>query len=304
MKRNVSIQESAYGRLPSAIAVEVGDIIQCDLGMRIVTEASKDLAVAICITGSDRPRTIEREISKSRIIERRGEDGLKNFLLHKRALQEEERRLAQANPETKDEDMKGKIRLEPGDQLMHGGEERTVVQVTDRRALLESAAGEQVWEKRVVSDFYFERNGTVLRFDEAERAKHLENFLASRKPKAAGSEPIGQITDNNTETTENDMAKKSKSKKAVKPKAAKAKAATNGKETQPEIMGFRVRAVMRKLGKSGADSEQVAAILKAKRITVPDGAISNEIKRGKSGKGALAELTKDQVAELMALAKE
>lgn len=81
------------------------------------------------------------------------------------------------------------------------------------------------------------------------------------------------------------------------PKPAKAKKAAAS--NKPTIMGFPVRAVIRRLGKAGCTSGHVAAILEKHGITVPAGAIPNEIKRGKLLlEGALAELTGAQVKEL------
>lgn len=225
MRKSHAITDSPYGRLPSALAVELGDIVQCDLGMRIVTEVNPKNAVAIQIIGRDSPRQIEREISKHRIIERRGEQGLKDFLLHKRATQEVER-LALNNPNEEEVMPKGMVKLEPGDKLCYAGALHTVVAVTERRALMENADGKQTWDKRVVNEFMFTDCNTsaVYRLNEQERKSHLEHFLASRKPSRAQ-----ESTQTNGE--EKEMKARVKAGKPVKVKKERTSAKEGGVNT-------------------------------------------------------------------------
>jgi hypothetical protein len=298
MKCNVSIHESPYGRLPSALAAEVGDIVQCDLGMRIVTEVNPKNATVIHITGSDRPRQIEREVSKSRIIERRGEDGLKDFLQHKRAKQEEEKRLALNNPMEEEVMAKGMVKLEAGDKLCYNGEPHTVVAVTERRALMEDADGKQTWDKRIVNEFMFTdcNSGAVYRLNEQERAKHLENFLAARKPSRAkeSTQPNGEEKETTEMKARVKAGKPVKSKKETKPAAAKPEA--NGDNNK--LFGHPVTVVARTLGAKGATLETVEKVVKAHNIELRSpNTIARNFKFGQQGKYGVVELTKEQLAE-------
>lgn len=303
MRKNHAVADSPYGRLPSALAVQVGDIIQCDLGLRIVTEVNNKTAVAISICGSDRPKDIGLEVSKSRIIERRGEDGLRIFLQHKRAKQEEEKRLALNNPNEEEVMAKGMVKLELGDKLCYSGSSHTVVKVTERRALLEDAAGKQTWDKRVVNEFVFTDCNTsaVYRLNEQERENHLKNFLASRKPLTdpESNQPNGEEESEMKARVK--AGKPVKSKKETKSKTDKptaVKPEANGDDNK--LFGHPVAAALRAAGKAGATVEQAQKVVDKYKVVVRS---ANTIERNlifgkRQVKGLdIAPLTKEQLAE-------
>jgi len=273
----------------------VGDIVQCDLGMRIVIEVTAKAATAIRLVGSDQPRDIGLEVSKSRIIERRGEDGLKDFLLRKRALQEEEKRLALNNPTENEVMAKGMVKLEPGDKLCYAGKSHTVVATTERRALLEDADGKQVWDKRVVNEFMFTDCNTsaVYRLNEQERAKHLENFLASRKP-SSGKE---STQPNGTEETK-EMKARVKAGKVSKKQTKKA-SESNGKASsgrKGEWWGFSVNSVLVAAGHKGVTAEQAVRVAKSVSIILDEKKAKRVLYYG-SKHGGGASLTAEQLKE-------
>lgn len=279
----------------------MGDIIQCDLGMRIVTEVTAKAATAIKLVGLDHPKDIGLEVSKSRIIERRGADGLKEFLLRKRALQEEERRLALNNPNEEEVMPKGMVKLEPGDKLCYAGKSHTVVATTERRALMEDADGKQVWDKRVVNEFMFTdcTTSAVYRLNEQERVKHLENFLAARKPSS------NQKSTQTNGTEETEMKARVKAGKVATPKktkAAKVAAAPKTTEANGEnlLFGHPVCEALRAAGKAGATVEQAQKVVEKYKIKMRSSAtVERNLVFGKREvKGlTIAPLTKAQLAE-------
>lgn len=154
----------------------------------------------------------------------------------------------------------GMVRLEPGDQLCHGGEVRTVVEVTDKAATIENDAGQQFKEKRVVNEFLFTDCNTneVRRLDAAQRAAHLKEFLATRKPPVAGdNKPSGE--------QETVMAKKAKVKKVKTEK--KSKVVKVSYAGRPEF-----------IAKLVAKGETDAAIMEAVKAEYPGSSKGNVVK--------------------------
>jgi len=132
------------------------------------------------------------------------------------------------------------IKLEPGHRLMHGGELRTVISVTDKKAILCNDAGQEFTEKRSVNQIFFTDISTGLMhiFNEQERASHLQTFLATRK----APEQSGEQQQTGAEENDGDMSKKAKATKgkAGKNGASKSttKAASNGEGRKDFIWGL------------------------------------------------------------------
>lgn len=160
----------------------------------------------------------------------------------------------------------------------------------------------------------------------------LHDFLARKTPpaEAAAGETSNETT---TETGDNTMTGKGKTKKATKskkaprgglaadalaaqangeakPKGRKAKKPKEPKPANPpgegrmtKIMGFSVCAVLRRLGKEGVTKEHAKAILEAQGITgMPPASLAIQVSYGKSGTRPPAELSNEQVAELVSSA--
>lgn len=141
----------------------------------------------------------------------------------------------QYNKQPKKEDKM--IQLEVGDQLMHGGELRTVISVTEKKAVLGNLAGQEFSEKRKVNELLFTDSATnvLCRFNEEQRAKHITDFLAARKAPPAGEEQTKQIS--GAEQNEDSMSsKKNATKKNGKSNGKPAAKATNGEARRKDLI--------------------------------------------------------------------
>lgn len=106
-------------------------------------------------------------------------------------------------------------------------------------------------------------------------------------------------------------AKAEKPAKAPKVKAEKTEKAEKADTDAPAlgkcggVLGFAVTAVIRALGKHGVTKAQVVAIMAAKKVEVSPTTVQIQVCAGKAGtRGEPAKLTKEQFAELLALAPE
>lgn len=196
-----------------------GDVVQIDRGPALVirvTESGATVrrlnsevkavqfadsrtgeAVAFAPKSDGRDIHISGQVPKSRLLERRGEEGLTAFLQKGTTMN------------------KNLVKLELGDRLCYRGSPATVVAVSEKSATVGLMDGREFKEKRVLNDIYFTDcvSNDIHRLDESERAENLKQFLAQRTPPQ--SESVNNSGDNKqTETTV--MAKKGKGKKGAK----------------------------------------------------------------------------------------
>jgi len=183
-----------------------GDTVQLEGGLFMVEAVGSKTADCLPLAGG-KLREHAATIAKNLIIKRGGQAALDEF-----------KAATLVSVLTKPVKLKkGMVRLELGDKLCHGHEQRTVVAVADRTATLGNLDGAEFQENRVVSEFLFTdcQSSAVYRLDESERAAHLKNFLAQRKPPLAG-------TNNETRgVKETEVMATKKKTKAVKTKVEK-----------------------------------------------------------------------------------
>lgn len=220
---------------------------------------------------------------------------------------------------------RGMVSIRPGDVLMASGQPHIAVMVNDCRARLEPLTRKHIsYSNKFGEQFEFDAPGNGCNISvhcepeqilERRGQKGADDFLAARKAKRNGG------------GTNNNMAGKGNSSMAAKPKdktkmrgglaaekaqdeaaptaAAAAKAGIRTKGGLGEVMGFAVTSVMRRLGKEGCSVAHVLAILKANKVTPSKATANIQVNAGKKGqRGEPAPLTKDQVAELKAMAPE
>lgn len=274
--------------------LELGDVYQMDRTTVIVCKIGERAVLSRDMANPTKVVPLPVSVPRFLVIAKRGEEGLKNFLAQVLPVKVEP---STTNPETESEqNVKGMIRLELGDQFKINGAEHTVVEVTDRRALLETDDGVQRWEKRQVQETVFAANGTIYRPDESVRKKHLEKFLANRKPSGASEQP------NNGEQ-ETKMKSKAKSKpnnksaKTSKTKQPVSEQSGSG-DNNGRLFGHSVPSALRAAGKAGATLEQAQKVVAKYNIKVRcDNTIERNLKFGRTGKLDVAPLTKEQLAE-------
>lgn len=241
----------------------VGDKVKFATGFAIVESVGGVSATALR-EGSGEPVEVANPFPKDRILERGKISELEKL-------------------KTKGWKM---ITLELGDRLIHGGELRTVVVVTDKTATLGNERGEEFEEVRRVNEFYFTdpKDKSFRRLNEQERADNLERFLVERKP------PTG-------ETEKNSGAEKKETKvKAKKEKKVK----TNGevkKERKGGLFGSSICRVAMTAGLHGVSYEKFVAVLGKHKLKLAEGTIRQNLKIGAAKKMKGAELTKEQLAE-------
>ncbi len=151
---------------------------------------------------------------------------------------------------------------------------------------------EQTEMKTATTDDGLSRGGLAAEALREQRAtkpgKKAKAPKAAKEPKAAKP------------AKEPKAAKAPKAKKEKKAKAAK----TGEVKQMPKIHGHSVCAVLRRLGKEGVTTEQAKAILAANGINdMPAASLAVQVGFGRTGKRPAADLTAEQVKELIAQAK-
>ena len=190
-----------------------GDVIQIDGGLVIVTSVKGDKAEVLPVSDfkGRQPHALKNginaEISRDRLFESRGEEGLAAFI--------------QARSET--DKHKGFIKLEPGDQLCHGGELRTVISVTSEDAIIGNLAGQEFSEERWLNEYFFQdcTCHKLVRLNAEQRATNLKQFLQQRKSPLPEAEECNETEKPHIES----MKAKTKSKSPKPAKEPKSKPA-------------------------------------------------------------------------------
>ena len=273
--------------------VELGDVVQIDGGLVIVTAVKDDRASVAPVSDFNGKNPyalkhgINRIVTNDRLFERRGCAGLAEFLKE----QGDAARLCK----------KGMITLEPGDCICHGGEWRTVILVGKHDCTLGNLNGDEFTEKRTVNEFYTKECGSHkrVRFDATQRDAHLAEFLRQRKSPLLETE-----TSDTTEYTKTGTEMKKPTKKTTTPLSrvttpkptSGAKGSTSERKGKlGQLFGVSVSRAVRGAGAGGVTYDAMAKYLKNEKIEMSETAIKASLAWGRAGKGNPAELTKVQL---------
>jgi len=121
-----------------------------------------------------------------------------------------------------------------------------------------------------------------------------------KKPRGGLAADNAALKTSKSRATTVKTAKVNTPKATKEPKAKKEKSASSS--GRMKIMGNSAYKIAVTLGKKGVTLENVKAIIKAQGSDLSEGTISQNYYLGKSGKGNMADLTGDQIKELIASA--
>jgi hypothetical protein len=278
---------------------EIGDVVQIDGGLVIVTSIKGDRANIAPVSEfkGRRPHALDNginiDISRDRLFERRGEAGLADFL--------------KAQAEAKDEKRKGKIKPEPGDILCYQGRVCTVLSVDASGCAIGDLDGNEWRDGRWLSEFFFQdcTCHKLVRLNADERAANLKQFLSQRKSPLLEAETSDEVETQHIETmrataTPQPRTRKRAAKSTAKATAKPAEAKTPKPAAKEKLFGFGTVRVVQAAGKSGVEFEKLKAFLTAKGFPLSDSTIKQNMNKGKNGIEGMAILDKAQLAEINA----
>jgi hypothetical protein len=159
--------------------LEAGDIIQVDGGNAIVTQVKGDRALIAAIgdlggrSGHALKNGVELEITRNRLVERRGETGLAEFFAERNSNAKHER--------------KGQIKTEPGDRLCYEGAICVVASVTGSKCEIAHPDGRTFTDDRWLNEFFFRDCSChkLMRLTAEQREANLKELKAVARPKAS-----------------------------------------------------------------------------------------------------------------------
>jgi len=288
---------------------EIGDVIQIDGGLVIVTSIKGDRANILPVSEfkGRRPHALDNginiEISRDRLFERRGEGGLADFL--------------KAQAEAKSGKHKGKIKTEPGDVLCYQGCVCTVFSADANGCAIGNLDGNVWQDDRWLNEFFFQdcTCHKLVRLNAEERAANLKQFLSQRKsplPEAETSDaetPHTEIMKTEKDAPKNSRAGRHERRAAAKPTPFKTRAdapvptkdASEDKaEVKGKVFGLAPVRVVQAAGKAGIAYEKLAAFLKAKGIALAESTVKQNMNKGKKNIEGMATLDESQLAEINA----
>lgn len=269
---------------------EIGDVVQIDGGLVIVTAVKGDRASVAAISDfkGKKPHALEHginpEISKDRLFERRGATGLAMFFKEQNELKTGKK--------------KGLIKLEPGDLLCYEGRLCTVTAVDEKTATLGDLDGNVWQDERWLNQIFFQdcTCHQLFRLDAEARAENLKQFLAQRKSPSPEAETSDTTETPHIETMSTKKSTK-KVKKANKSRAAAAPVAT--KARSGEWFGFSTNSVLVAAGAAGIAVEQAVKVATKHKVSVDEKKFKRVLAYGKA-KGGGAALSAEQLAEFKA----
>ena len=251
-----------YVSRPGEVQLRPGDVVQLDGGLCIVDLVNDCRARCVPIgkkrveiKSGDKTVVVDKRdrtyksicncLPKHLVIERRGQEGLEQFM-----------------NEGKDKNM---LTLELGDRLCYGAKLVTVVRVYDTKAVIGDLEGNEVVVPRRMNEIYFTDCCTdkMTRLDAQQREANLIQFLAQRKP------PLPEEQQNSGDKGNDGMATRTKGKKGGKGKKAAATtgaAETNGKATA-KLMDLKPASTIKELrNKTGSKAKAVELLTKGATI--------------------------------------
>lgn len=139
---------------------------------------------------------------------------------------------------------------------------------------------------------------------------YLKKIAEFRNGGAGTRKRNNQSSSTNEQQDDTMPAKQKTAKKPAKAKSTKGKAEAikttvpSSKGKLGDVMGFSTCSVIRRLGMDGVSVAHARAIMKVANPKARETTVSLNISAGSRGIGAIAQLSKDQVAELKAMAKD